>query len=41
MRIGINLLYLIPGVVGGTETYAKGLLSGFKAVQTDHEFFFF
>jgi glycosyltransferase involved in cell wall biosynthesis len=27
MRIGINLLYLIPGVVGGTETYAKELVA--------------
>ena len=26
MRIGINLLYLIPGKVGGTETYARELL---------------
>lgn len=26
MRIGINLLYLIPGVVGGTETYARELI---------------
>jgi glycosyltransferase involved in cell wall biosynthesis len=28
MKIGINLLYLLPGVVGGTETYAAGLLQG-------------
>lgn len=27
MRIGINLLYLIPGKVGGTETYARELIS--------------
>jgi len=27
MRIGINLLYLIPGLVGGTETYARELIS--------------
>lgn len=27
-RIGLNLLYLLPGVVGGTETYAAGLLQG-------------
>lgn len=27
MRIGINLLYLIPDVVGGTETYAKELIA--------------
>lgn len=26
MRIGINLLYLIPGAVGGTETYARELI---------------
>ncbi len=26
MRIGINLLYLIPGKVGGTETYARELI---------------
>jgi glycosyltransferase involved in cell wall biosynthesis len=28
MRIGLNLLYLLPRVVGGTETYARGLLKG-------------
>lgn len=33
MRIGINLLYLIPSIVGGTETYASGLLHGL--VETD------
>jgi hypothetical protein len=26
MLIGINLLYLIPGKVGGTETYARELI---------------
>jgi len=26
MQVGINLLYLIPGVVGGTETYARQLI---------------
>jgi len=26
MRIGINILYLIPGRVGGTETYARELI---------------
>lgn len=38
MRIAINLLYLIPGVVGGTETYAAGLLAGLSEVGGDHEF---
>jgi len=41
MRIGINLLYLIPGVVGGTETYAAGLLKGFAQVDKQNEFFVF
>jgi hypothetical protein len=34
----MNLLYLIPGVVGGTETYAAGLLGGLAAVAEAHEF---
>jgi len=33
MKIGINLLYLLPGVVGGTETYAAGLLRGFAEID--------
>lgn len=41
MRIGINLLYLIPGVVGGTETYAAGLLSGLSQIDNKNEFFIF
>lgn len=31
MLIGINLLYLIPGKVGGTETYARELVSHLSA----------
>jgi glycosyltransferase involved in cell wall biosynthesis len=34
-------LYLIPGVVGGTETYAAGLLEGFARVARDDEFIVF
>lgn len=41
MRIGINLLYLLPGLVGGTETYARGLLRGLAAVSCNHEFVVF
>jgi glycosyltransferase involved in cell wall biosynthesis len=41
MRIGINLLYLIPGIVGGTETYAAGLLSGLSQVDNKNEFYIF
>ncbi len=41
MRIGLNLLYMLPGLVGGTETYALGLLAGLKQLQTDYEFVLF
>lgn len=41
MRVGLDLLYLIPGVVGGTETYARGLLSGLAAVGGGHEYVVF
>ena len=41
MRIGLDLLFLIPGVVGGTETYARGLLGGLAAVGRGHEFVVF
>lgn len=41
MRVGINLLYLLPGVVGGTETYAAGLLDGLEKVGKEHEFVVF
>lgn len=41
LRIGINLLYLRPGIVGGTETYARGLLSGLARVASEHRFFVF
>lgn len=37
MRIGINILYLLPGIVGGMETYAAGLLTGLAKVAQDHE----
>lgn len=40
-RIGLNLLYLRPGVVGGTETYAHGLLQGLADVATDERFVVF
>lgn len=33
MLVGLNLLYLLPGVVGGTETYAAGLLKGLRNRQ--------
>lgn len=41
MRIGLNLLFMIPGVVGGTETYARGLLDGLRRLRSKHEFVLF
>jgi glycosyltransferase involved in cell wall biosynthesis len=41
MKIGINLLYLLPGVVGGTETYAAGLLHGLAQIDHEDEFVVF
>ncbi len=41
MRIGLNLLYLLPGEVGGTETYAAGLLDGLAAEANGEEFLVF
>lgn len=38
MKIGINLLYLIPGRVGGTETYARELI---PLLARDHELLIF
>ena len=33
MRIGFNTLFLIPGKVGGTETYGRGIISGLRKTQ--------
>ena len=41
MKIGINLLYLLPGVVGGTETYAAGLLQGLAEIDQRNEYVVF
>jgi glycosyltransferase involved in cell wall biosynthesis len=41
MKIGINLLYLLPGVVGGTEVYAAGLLHGLAKMDQENEFIIF
>ena len=41
MRIGINLLFLIPGTVGGTETYAAGLLHGLAQLGDQNEYVVF
>ncbi|MGI8546428.1 MAG: glycosyltransferase family 4 protein [Gemmatimonadaceae bacterium] len=41
MRIGINLLYLLPGIVGGTETYARSLLHAFAKTSPDNDYVVF
>jgi glycosyltransferase involved in cell wall biosynthesis len=41
MRIGLNLLFMIPAVVGGTETYARGLIEGFRRLRPNHDFVLF
>lgn len=38
MRIGINLLYLLPGVVGGTQTYATSLIKSLVSQYPNDEF---
>lgn len=41
MRIALNLLYLIPGVVGGTETYARSLIHNLAKIDNDNEYLVF
>jgi glycosyltransferase involved in cell wall biosynthesis len=41
MRIGLNLLYLIPGRVGGTETYGLSLMSALSAADRENEYVVF
>jgi len=41
MRIGLNLLYLLPGRSGGTETYAAGLINGLAEVGSENEYIVF
>ena len=38
MRIGLNLLYLVPGAVGGTEIYARHLVDALARLRPDDEF---
>lgn len=41
MRIGLNLLFLIPGEVGGTETYTRGLLKALAQTSPHNEYVVF
>ncbi|MFB3897365.1 MAG: glycosyltransferase family 4 protein [bacterium] len=41
MRIGINTLFLVPGQVGGTETYLRGLIDGLSKIDNHNEYILF
>ncbi|MGI6775663.1 glycosyltransferase family 4 protein [Acetomicrobium sp.] len=41
MRIGLNLLFLLPGVVGGTESYAISLINALTRIDEQSEYFVF
>jgi glycosyltransferase involved in cell wall biosynthesis len=41
MIIALNLLYLIPGVVGGTETYAISLIHALAKADTENDYVVF
>ncbi|HTS62414.1 MAG TPA: glycosyltransferase family 1 protein [Candidatus Acidoferrales bacterium] len=41
MRIGVNALYLIPGGVGGTETYLRALLAALAEIDAANQYFVF
>jgi glycosyltransferase involved in cell wall biosynthesis len=38
MRIGINLLQIIPGEIGGIETYVRGVLKELPLLDADNEY---
>ncbi len=38
MRIGLNLLYLLPGIVGGSQTYAVSLIRALAALDAENEY---
>ena len=41
MKIALNLLYVIPGQNGGTQTYAESLIQAFAGVGTGNQFTIF
>jgi glycosyltransferase involved in cell wall biosynthesis len=41
LRIGVNALYLIPGRVGGTEIYLRGLLAALAQIDGRNHYFVF
>ncbi len=41
MKIGINVLYLLPGRVGGSETYIRNLIKWLPVVDRENEYLVF
>jgi glycosyltransferase involved in cell wall biosynthesis len=41
LRIGINLLFLIPGKVGGTEIYTRNVLNALASIDSSNRYFVF
>lgn len=41
MRLGINTLFLIPGKVGGTETYTRGLVGVLEEIDKKNNYLIF
>jgi hypothetical protein len=41
MRIGVNILLLVPGEIGGMETYAFNLLTHPTAIDRHHSYYLF
>ena len=41
MHIGLNLLFLLPGVVGGTETYATALVRALSRLDAESRYTLF
>lgn len=41
MKIGINALYLLPGMVGGSETYIRNLVANLARLDRDNEYILF
>jgi len=41
LRIGINALYLLPGKVGGSETYIRSLVRSLLEIDRDNTYVFF
>ncbi len=41
MKIGINVLYLLPGRVGGSETYIRNLIKWLPVIDRENEYIVF